>query len=313
MKKNKTIHLIILFILFLGMIFNPITISADSGFDSSYDSGGSSYDSDSGDGGGGSIHVLLAFVIVAIFEAINKKIKNNIVSGIITFPICIFLLLLMFGVIHTIITIIFTIFMLGGEKKVKNKINISNDISHYLNEEEIKNLDPNLNIEEFRATAFNIYKDVQEAWMNFDLDKIKNLVSDELYNMYSMQLDTLKIMGQKNIMSDITTNGVHIKNITFENNIETIETIMIIKCYDYIVDNNEKVIRGNKNIMNIYAYKITFAKHTDNKTLKYCPNCGAPIDINSTGKCEYCASTIINNEAKWIMTKKQMLSQRRTK
>ena len=313
MKKNKQIHLIILLILFLGMIFNPITINADSGFDSSYDSGGSSYSSDSSGDGGGSIHVLLAIGIVAIFEALNKKIKNNFITGIITFPICIFLLLLLFGAIHTIVTIIITLFMLGGEKKVKNKINISNDITHYLDDDEIKNLDPNLNVEEFRATAFNIYKDIQEAWMNFDLDKIKNLVSDELYNMYSMQLETLKIKGQKNIMDDIITTGVHIKNITFENNIETIETIMIVKCRDYIVDNNNKVIRGNKNIMNIYAYKLTFAKHTDNKSIKYCPNCGAPIDINSTGKCAYCASTIINNETKWIMTKKQMLSQRRTK
>ena len=40
-----------LFILFLGFMFNPICINADSGFDSSYNSGSSSYDSDSGGGG----------------------------------------------------------------------------------------------------------------------------------------------------------------------------------------------------------------------------------------------------------------------
>lgn len=311
MKNNKLQSLFILFILFLGIIYNPITINADSGFDSSYDSGGSSYGDSSGGGGSGGLHALLAIGIVAIFEVLNKIINNKFISAITTFPICIFLLLLTFGITHTIITIIMVIFLLGGEKKVKNKTKI--DITKYLNDDEIKSLDPNLNIKEFKETAFNIYKDVQEAWMNFDIDKIKNLVSDELYNMYSMQLDTLKIKGQKNIMSDITTMGMIIKNITFENNIETIETIMIIQCKDYIVDNNYKVIRGNKNIMNTYTYKITFAKNTNNNSLKTCPSCGAPININSTGKCEYCTSTIINNESKWIMTKKQMLNQRRTK
>lgn len=54
MKKNKIIHLIILFILFLGIMFNPININADSGFDASYDSSSSSSSGGSSSYGGSS-------------------------------------------------------------------------------------------------------------------------------------------------------------------------------------------------------------------------------------------------------------------
>lgn len=310
MQKNKILNLIILFILFLGIMFNPVTINADSGFDSSYDSGSSSFDSSSSDGdGGGSIHLFIAFGAFLIFEGLNKITKNKLISGIIIFPSYFFLILLIFGLINTIISIIMLIFLLCGENKVAKKK--FDKLPKTLSNEEIFALDANLNLEEFKTTAFNIYKDIQIAWMNFDLDSIKNLISDEIYNMYTMQLDTLKIKGQQNIMSDIELHEFYITNITFENNVETIETIMTVECYDYIVDNNKKVIRGNKNNKMIYTYNITFTKYTIDKVIKYCPNCGAEIDINSTGKCDYCASTIINKEAKWVMTKKQMLNQRR--
>lgn len=310
MQKNKFLHLIILFILFLGIMFNPITINADSGFDSSYDSGSSSFDSSSSDGdGGGSIHLFIAFGALLLFEGLNKITKNKLISGIIIFPSYFFLILLIFGLINTIISIIMLIFLLCGETKVVKKK--TDNLPKALSDEEISVLDTNLDLEEFKTTAFNIYKDVQNAWMNFDLESIKNLVSDEIYNMYTMQLDTLKIKGQQNIKSDIELHEFYITNITFENNVETIETIMTVECYDYIVDNNNKVIRGNKYNKMIYTYKITFTKHTTDKAIKYCPNCGAKVDINSTGKCDYCASTIINKETKWIMTKKQMLNQRR--
>ena len=146
--------------------------------------------------------------------------------------------------------------------------------------------------------------------MNFNLDTIKNLVSDEIYNMYSMQLDTLKIKGQKNIMSDITYISNYITDINVDNNTETIETILKISCYDYLVDDKNNVVRGNKNIKLHYTYRLTFTRKIEKTNLKYCPNCGAELDINSSGVCTYCKSTIINNETNWIMTKKEMLKQK---
>ena len=38
------------------------------------------------------------------------------------------------------------------------------------------------------------------------------------------------------------------------------------------------------------------------KSYSYCPNCGAPNQITSLGKCEYCGSTITTGKYVWILS-----------
>lgn len=277
--KKFVLTLSIIFLLCIGAVFKPNLIKADSGFDSSWDSGSSdwgsssdwsssswdSYDSD-GDLDGSSIFVIIIITIIII---------------VIVSIIC-------------------------SKKEGK-----STEIESYskLSDEEIHEYINDLDIEAFNNTVFNNYKQIQEAWMNFDLDSIRNLVSDEIYNMYSMQLNTLKVKSQKNIMSDITYINNYITDINIDNNTQTIETILKVSCFDYLVDDKNNVVRGNKNIKMHYTYKLTFTRKVEKQNLKHCPNCGAELSINSSGICNYCKSTIINNETNWIMTKKEMIKQ----
>ena len=41
-----------------------------------------------------------------------------------------------------------------------------------------------------------------------------------------------------------------------------------------------------------------------------CPNCGAPIEVNSAGVCEYCGSKVVGENTNWVMSKKEKISQR---
>ena len=40
-----------------------------------------------------------------------------------------------------------------------------------------------------------------------------------------------------------------------------------------------------------------------------CPNCGAPVEVNSVGVCPYCNSKIIGENTEWVMSKKVSLHQ----
>ncbi len=326
MKKKPILSIIVIFILFLGIIYKPILIKADSGFDSSWDSGSSGWSGSSDWGGSSSwgsssssgsissgsnitfiIITLIIFTIIIMLFA-EKKLKKFIIVLLALVPIS-FLLPNLSRFIIQILMIMIIPLLIIKKAKGNNLANINN-LPIVLNSEEIHNILPDFNIEEFNKIVFNNYKAIQEAWMNFDLDKIKNLVSDEIYNMYSMQLDTLKIKGQKNMMENIKYIDNYISNISTDNGITTIQTILRVTCNDYVIDSNNKVVRGNKNRTLAYTYILTFTKYTKPKNITNCPNCGAKININSSGKCEYCNSNIINEEEKWIMTKKQMLAQR---
>ena len=55
---------------------------------------------------------------------------------------------------------------------------------------------------------------------------------------------------------------LHIKSI--ENNIETIECEMQVTCIDYIIDNEEKLIKGKKDKFCNYTYRLVFNKDLSN-------------------------------------------------
>lgn len=283
--KKVTIYLILFLTLVVGANTIKITkVDTDSGFDSSYDSGGSSWggssdswdsssswDSSDSSSGSGKPASLTSLMIVVVLFIVVFVIENEI----------------------------------SKRKTEKKQIIKSKDMDLDL----ISKIDPNLNLYEFKNEAFNIYKDVQEAWMNLDDGKIRTLTTDELYNMYSMQLDTLRVKNEKNIMKEINLVTASLTNLKIENNIETATVIMTVNCYDYIVDSQNKVVRGNdKNKIEI-TYELTYIKSVGEKVNK-CPNCGAEINDDNSTTCEYCRAIITRNTSKWVLSKKQSLNQR---
>lgn len=283
--KKVTIYLILFLTLVVGANTIKITkVDADSGFDSSYDSGGSSWggssdswdsssswDSSDSSSGSGEPASLTSLMIVVVLFIVVFVIENEI----------------------------------SKRKTEEKQIIKSKDMDLDL----ISKIDPNLNLYEFKNEAFNIYKDVQEAWMNLDDGKIRTLTTDELYNMYSMQLDTLRVKNEKNIMKEINLVTASLTNLKIENNIETATVIMTVNCYDYIVDSQNKVVRGNnKNKIEI-TYELTYIKSVGEKVNK-CPNCGAEINDDNSTTCEYCRAIITRNTSKWVLSKKQSLNQR---
>lgn len=278
---KKRVWIIILCLVLVGVfatIYNMQLVGADSGFDSSYDSGGSDfggsdYGSSSGDG------IDLFYLIYLCFE----------------YP--------PLGI--TLVTILIIIHL---NKKKKGKQVIEKALNSKLELLDINKYEEEKKLE---IEAFNLYKQIQFAWMNFDEEMIRNCTTDEMYNMYLMQLDTLKVKNQKNIMYDIKYLSSSIKERYEENGQETIIMNMQVSCYDFIIDTKtNNVVRGNPNKNNIYYYELTFVRTKENKELDICPQCGAPVEGNNSGVCEYCKSTLVSNNYTLVMSKKKMLVQK---
>lgn len=283
--KKVTIYLVLFLTLIVGANTIKITkVDADSGFDSSYDSGGSSWSgsSDSWDSS-------------SSWDSSDSSSGSGEPASFTSFMIVVVIFIVVFVIANEI----------SKRKTEANQTIKSKDMDLDL----ISKIDPNLNLYEFKNEAFNIYKDVQEAWMNLDDGKIRTLTTDELYNMYSMQLDTLRVKNEKNIMKEINLVTASLTNLKIENNIETATVIMTVNCYDYIVDSQNKVVRGNdKNKIEI-TYELTYIKSVGEKVNK-CPNCGAEINDDNSTTCEYCRAIITRNTSKWVLSKKQSLNQR---
>lgn len=166
---------------------------------------------------------------------------------------------------------------------------------------------PNLNIPSFLSDRYNDFLEIQKAWMNFDYDKLKELLTDELYNQYIMQLDTLKNDYRRNIMNDFKLNGYRILDAYCDNQILTIKMELDCSFHDFI----EKfwyVSRGNTNIIINHVYELTFVCNLADKG-EFCPNCGSKID-KQKNRCSYCGGIFSNIANKWVMSNKMSKVQR---
>ena len=164
-------------------------------------------------------------------------------------------------------------------------------------------------LEGFKKQVFNTYKEIQKAWMDQDLESIRPLVTDTIFNLYRTEILSLKAKKQKNIMEDIEYVSCQLLNVTDNDNKQEITVILNIKCHDYVIDNNESIVYGNKDLISNYKYRLRFIKNKVVSNIKECPNCGAPLENMASDKCEYCNTTTVRKIGNYIMAEKKLLHQ----
>ena len=203
------------------------------------------------------IIVFLIFTNIYLFKLNDKRKKTIVVLGISLLPtlvftsICLLTELILF--IYILLLIIYIIvFKIITNKLFKKRLE--------LKIEEIKKKDKYWNIDTINEKAFDIYKNVQLAWMNFELDKVKDVISEKIYKEYETSLNSLLNDNRKNIMDEIEFKSNEILNVNLNKYIEEIECKMIITCKDYVINKDEQVIKGKKDKINTYTYKLTFNK-----------------------------------------------------
>ena len=180
--------------------FSVVPAKADSGWDYDYDIGGSDWGSDwsSSDWDSSSWS--------SSYDDWDSDYSSSYISGDLSEEYSVLGSFVLGMLIFIIIFCIFLDVYRKMQKADSHRNSRRADLSYYqdLSEDVIKAVDPTINVVEMKQMAFEIYKNIQTAWMNFDEEVIKNNTTDELYNMYSSQLKMLKLKKQKNIMDEIT-------------------------------------------------------------------------------------------------------------
>lgn len=271
MKKKSVVLLLVATLMF--MITNILNIKADSGWDVSYDSSSSSYSSD----------------YTSTSTTTGEPLSTTWAIVFVTIT----LLPIVFGIILIIST------NLKAKKLGKQS---DKEIEDKLREYQIDSIS-------LKEELVDIYKDTQRAWMNFDYEGLRKLLTDELFNTYSNQLDSLKAKEERNVVEVLKVEDSNIAYFKEENNFISVNLNLTVVIRDYVVDSSDNILRGNTDMLEV-KYSITYVKPLINKD-NTCPSCGAKIEKTNKGKCEYCRSIIASPQDKFVMSKKTVISQRR--
>lgn len=263
-------------------------VGADAGHNSSYSSGGSSHSSGgSSHSSGGSSHYRSS-------SSSSSSSSGGSASAPVVFFIVVFVIIL--------------IIILSSKKSGSGKIT-SNSSNYYnmklLTQEEIEALDSTIDGKELMDQVFKMFVDEQMAWMNFDYEGLRKILSDELYNNYKMQLETMEIGMEKNIMDDIVFVDGGVISIKKTDLTEEVQVKLHVRMRDYIINTADgKPKHGDPNKVMDNNYIITLERSRRNE-IQFCPNCGGELTSKASQKCKYCDAVLVKGSKEFVIVKQE--------
>ena len=203
----------------------------------------------------------------------------------------------------------------GKLTKVENS-EVNNRVSDIVDNssiiaEQIRETDPNFSSDAFIGWAREVFMKIQMAWTTRNWEEIRPFESNELFNQHNMQLKEYINNKKINKVEKINIKKVALESFKVDGDKEVIVVYLDAILRDYVVDEaTNKVLESNPNKDWYMTYVMTFNRKTgvktqpglSNKSTSNCPNCGAPTDITSSGKCEYCKSVITTGEHDWVLS-----------
>ena len=178
-------------------------------------------------------------------------------------------------------------------------------------QEIIRKKDPNFSADDFVTFSKQVYIDIQTAWCARDLTPVRPIMHQNLYNTTQRQIQDKINQGVVYHYESIAINTAYLTSFVRDKDYEYLTVYLNARMIDYQVDEKTgNIIKGDKTTRWDMRYKMKYVRSvgvtTKDKitgTQEYnCPNCGAPLEITSTGVCEYCGSTVSTGDYSWVLT-----------
>lgn len=175
----------------------------------------------------------------------------------------------------------------------------------------LRKTDPNFSSDDFVTFAKQVYIDIQMAWCNRDMTPVRPVLHQNLFNTTQRQVEEKKKQGVVYHYESIAINTAYLTSFARDKEYEYLTVYLNARMIDYQVDEKTgNIIKGDKTTRWDLRYKMKFVRSKDALTKDKvsgaqgynCPNCGAPLEITSSGECPYCGSVVTTGDYSWVLT-----------
>ena len=172
--------------------------------------------------------------------------------------------------------------------------------------DELLKIDKTFNEGMFITKVNNIFVMLHSAIMMDDLNRVKHYISDSIFEKYEGFLASLNKNNARQMYDELNVKNTKIKNIDIKDDCVIINVELISRYMDYVVNKDTgKFISGYNDHRIEKRYNLEFTKIIGAKVYsmdKKCPGCGANIDVNNHGRCDYCGTIFDAKNYDWILT-----------
>lgn len=184
--------------------------------------------------------------------------------------------------------------------------------------EALRKSDPNFSEAAILSWAENLYTTMQIAWSNQDYEEVRPFLGNALFEEHAKSLAAKIGRDEKNERSEIAVLQKKLESFRSDGHNEYLNIWLRIKQVDKLVKRSDPsvVLQAPKTFYMDFRWQLARTAGavteaaTDGVKTGVCPNCGANINMNQSGKCPYCDSVITTEEHNWVLNKIDALQQR---
>ena len=167
--------------------------------------------------------------------------------------------------------------------------------------------DPQMRWEDFEARFRMVFAEFQVAWSARDLKSMRPFLSDCFFQTQSYWIEAFKQQRLRNITERARIIRIELVKISMDRFYDAITIRFWATGLDYTVDDDNRLVCGSTSRERPFSEYWTFIRGSDRRGASYavkaCSNCGAPLDVNMAGFCEYCRVKVTSGAFDWVLSK----------
>jgi hypothetical protein len=161
------------------------------------------------------------------------------------------------------------------------------------------------NDEELKSKFSNIFIMLLLSIQTGDIDNVKHFLTEELYKEYKNICDVHRERNEMQLYDEANVKDIRLVRKYDEEDCHVIEVELTSRYMDYIIslDTGRKISGVNDHRIEL-THTLVFKKRFDavRGSVVKCAGCGANLDVNFTGKCEYCGTVHSAEKYDYILT-----------
>jgi predicted lipid-binding transport protein (Tim44 family) len=152
-----------------------------------------------------------------------------------------------------------------------------------------------------------IFTALHAAWAAQDLRPVRPFVSDALLQYLQYWVDAYRAQGLRNAVEGARIVKVHRAKVVRDLHYDAVTLRVFATGFEVTTNAAGQVVGGSRQRERAYSEYWTVIRGAAVRGVparpQGCPACGAALDINMAGACEYCGAHVTSGEFGWVLSR----------
>ena len=173
----------------------------------------------------------------------------------------------------------------------------------------VQNNNPRFSSARFKQKAYACLRYIFFSYVKADPSICRSFVTDKMYKCICDEIEKDKAKGSVHIVERFVIDKMFLSNYTLIDGVEKLGFHISVGRKDYYKNINEvrcpDFLDKPKTMSSFYLefVKNVNVEHVNEIVTSNCPNCGAVLNVDANGVCDYCKELITTGKYCWILDK----------